>query len=129
MSDVLINEDVLCSINCYKNIKKSTTMVNLFTNIVTGGVAGGVANNFKLILTPKNLYIQAIEHVAWGGLSEVSYTDKILRRDIGLFEVKDQEGKEVITITTRDNKEKNFIRDNEKKDDLALIMAAIISGN
>lgn len=127
MTNILNDEEVVCSINSYRNIKTATKMGNILANMLTGGIAGGIVNDFKLSLTPDNLYIQAIEYAAWGGLPEVLYTSKIPREDIKIFKVKNEESKEFITITLVDAEELNFIRDNDKKNDLALIMASIIS--
>ncbi|MFW2490618.1 hypothetical protein D2A34_11610 [Clostridium chromiireducens] len=129
MASILNEEEVLCSINSYRNIKIATKMGNILTNVITGGIAGGVVNDFKLSLTPDNLYIQAIEYAAWGGLPEVLYTNKIPREDIKNFKVKNEENKEFITIIIVNDEELNFIRDNEQKNDLASIMAAIISNS
>lgn len=126
MENFLNNEKIICSINCYKNVIKSDELANIAVNLVTGGVAGRVLSDFKLILTQEKLYIQTIEYAAWGGLSEVLYTDKIIREDIKSFKVEIKDNKEFIKITTMDNKAIDFIRDNEKNDDLALIMASII---
>lgn len=127
MASILNNEEVICSINSYKSIKNATKMGNVVTNMLTGGIAGGVVNDFKLSLTPDNLYIQAIEYAAWGGLPEVLYTNKIPREDIKTFKVISEENKEFINIIVAGDEELNFIRDNEQKNDLALIMAEIIS--
>jgi len=129
MANILNDEEILCSINSYKNVKAPSTIANFFTNLISGGVGGRVINDFKLILTPKNLYIQAIGHAVWGGLSEALYTDQIAREDIQSFEVETQRTKESITITTIDDKKMIFIRDNENKNYLALIMAMFISEN
>lgn len=129
MSGILNDEEVLCSINSYKDIKTSGKVVNTIANFIGKGVAGGVINDFKLILTPENLYIQAIEHAVWGGLPDIAYTDKISRKDIEFFEVRNQDDKEFIKIITKDSEEKNFIRDNEKRNDLALMMSMLITEN
>ncbi len=129
MANIINNEEVLCAINSYRDVKTSSSIVNFFTNLFTGGVAGGVVSNFKLSLTSEKLYIQAIEHVAWGGLPEILYTEKISREDIKAFEVKTQDDKEFIVITTEDDKKIDLIRDNEKGDDLASVMAMFISND
>ncbi|MFL0166467.1 hypothetical protein [Candidatus Clostridium helianthi] len=126
MASVLNDEEILCSINSYKDIKASSKVANTLVNLIGQGVAGGVVNDFKLILTPKNLYIQAITHSVWGGLSDIDYTDKISRENIKSFNVKNEDAKEYIQIITKDDKEANFIRDNEKKNDLALVMSSLL---
>lgn len=126
MASVLNDEEILCSINSYKDIKASSKVANMLVNLLAQGVAGGVVNDFKLILTPKNLYIQAITHSVWGGLSDIAYTDKISRENIKSFNVKNEDAKECIEIITKDDKVANFIRDNEKKNDLALVMSSIL---
>lgn len=126
MASVLNDEEILCSINSYKDIKASSKVANTLVNLLAQGVAGGVVNDFKLILTPKNLYIQAITHSVWGGLSDIAYTDKISRENIKSFNVKNEDAKEYIEIITKDDKVANFIRDNEKKNDLALVMSSIL---
>ncbi|MFW2504486.1 MULTISPECIES: hypothetical protein [Clostridium] len=126
MASVLNDEEILCSINSYKDIKASSKVANTLVNLLAQGVAGGVVNDFKLILTPKNLYIQAITHSVWGGLSDIAYTDKISRENIKSFNVKNEDAKEYIQIITKDDKVANFIRDNEKKNDLALVMSSIL---
>ncbi|MBC2458860.1 hypothetical protein [Clostridium beijerinckii] len=126
MASVLNDEEILCSINSYKDIKASSKVANMLVNLLAQGVAGGVVNDFKLILTPKNLYIQAITHSVWGGLSDIAYTDKISRENIKSFNVKNEDAKEYIQIITKDDKVANFIRDNEKKNDLALVMSSIL---
>ncbi|ALB44881.1 hypothetical protein [Clostridium beijerinckii] len=126
MASVLNDEEILCSINSYKDIKASSKVANMLVNLLAQGVAGGVVNDFKLILTPKNLYIQAITHSVWGGLSDIAYTDKISRENIKSFNVKNEDAKEYIEIITKDDKVANFIRDNEKKNDLALVMSSIL---
>ncbi|WP_026887051.1 hypothetical protein [Clostridium beijerinckii] len=126
MASILNDEEILCSINSYKDIKASSKVANTLVNLIGQGVAGGIVNDFKLILTPKNLYIQAITHSAWGGLSDIAYTDKISRENIKSFNVKNEDAKEYIQIITTDNKVGNFIRDNEKKNDLALMMSVLL---
>ncbi|NOW05652.1 hypothetical protein [Clostridium beijerinckii] len=126
MASVLNDEEILCSINSYKDIKASSKVANTLVNLIGQGVAGGVVNDFKLILTPKNLYIQAITHSVWGGLSDIAYTDKISRENIKSFNIKNEDAKEYIQIITKDDKVANFIRDNEKKNDLALVMSSIL---
>ncbi|NRT36662.1 hypothetical protein OD350_16615 [Clostridium beijerinckii] len=126
MASVLNDEEILCSINSYKDIKASSKVANTLVNLLAQGVAGEVVNDFKLILTPKNLYIQAITHSVWGGLSDIAYTDKISRENIKSFNVKNEDAKEYIQIITKDDKVANFIRDNEKKNDLALVMSSIL---
>ncbi|CUU49869.1 hypothetical protein [Clostridium beijerinckii] len=126
MASVLNDEEILCSINFYKDIKASSKVANTLVNLLAQGVAGEVVNDFKLILTPKNLYIQAITHSVWGGLSDIAYTDKISRENIKSFNVKNEDAKEYIQIITKDDKVANFIRDNEKKNDLALVMSSIL---
>ncbi|WP_270566538.1 hypothetical protein [Clostridium beijerinckii] len=126
MASILNDEEVLCSINSYKDIKASSKVANTLVNLLAQGVAGGVVNDFKLILTPKNLYIQAITHSVWGGLSDIAYTEKISRENIKSFNVKNEDAKEYIQIITKDDKVANFIRDNEKKNDLALVMSSIL---
>lgn len=61
-----------------------------------------------------------------GGLSDIAYTDKISRENIKSFNVKNEDAKEYIEIITKDDKVANFIRDNEKKNDLALVMSSIL---
>ncbi|WP_271808723.1 hypothetical protein [Clostridium beijerinckii] len=126
MASILNDEEILCSINSYKDIKASSKVANTLVNLLAQGVAGGVVNDFKLILTPKNLYIQAITHSVWGGLSDIAYTEKISRENIKSFNVKNEDAKEYIQIITKDDKVANFIRDNEKKNDLALVMSSIL---
>ncbi|OCA99610.1 hypothetical protein [Clostridium beijerinckii] len=126
MASVLNDEEILCSINSYKDIKASSKVANTLVNLLAQGVAGGVVNDFKLILTPKNLYIQAITHSVWGGLSDIAYTDKISRENIKSFDVKNEDAKEYIQIITKDDKVANFIRDNEKKNDLASVMSSLL---
>ncbi len=81
MASVLNDEEILCSINSYKDIKASSKVANTLVNLIGQGVAGGVVNDFKLILTPKNLYIQAITHSVWGGYLilpiQIKYQEKI----------------------------------------------------
>jgi hypothetical protein len=127
MSNIFNGEEVLCSIKSHKNVKTSTVIANFFTNLISQGVAGMVTNDFKLILTPRNLYIEAATQTAWGGLPETLYSDKIARDDIKHFEVKNENSKELITITTIKEKKMIFVRDNEKNDNLALEMSRFIS--
>lgn len=129
MSNMLNGEEVLYSIRSYKSVKTSTIALNFITNLVTLGLAGMVANDFKLILTTENLYIEALTQATWGGLSETLYTDKICRADIKSFEVENQNSQELIKITTADEKKIIFIRDNEKGDNLALQMSKLVLEN
>jgi hypothetical protein len=129
MSDILNGEDVLFSIKSHKNIKTSTIIVNIFANLISRGVAGRVTNDFKLILTQENLYIEATGYSTWGGLPENINTEKINREDIKFFEVENESSEEIITITTTKNKKMTFIRDNEKNDNLGLEMSKLISKN
>jgi hypothetical protein len=63
-----------------------------------------VTNDFKLVLTHRNLYIEATAQTAWGGLPETLYTDKIAREDIKYFEIKNESSEELNTITkTKEN--------------------------
>jgi hypothetical protein len=129
MSDILNGEDVLFSIKSHKNIKTSTIIVNIFANLISRGVAGRVTNDFKLILTHENLYVEATGYSTWGGLPETINTEKINREDIKFFEVENENSEEIITITTTKNKKMTFIRDNEKNDNLGLEMSKLISRN
>lgn len=129
MSNVLNDEEVLCYIATHKSIKKSNTAANILANLLSRGIAGRVTNDFKLSLTSVALYIEATTYVAWGGLPESLYTDKIFREDIISFKVKSEGTEEIIEIITNDDKTMSFVRDNEKGDDLALIMSALISKN
>lgn len=129
MSNILSDEEILCSIKTNKNIKTSNRIVNILTNLISDGVAGRITNDFKLTLTNENLYIEATSYCAWGGLPETIYTDKISREDIKSFEVKNENTIEIIKIIKNDNKTMTFIRDNEKNNYLALEMAKLISNN
>jgi len=126
MLNILNDESVLCSIKSHKNIKTSTIIANFFSNLISFGVAGMVTNDFKLTLTAENLYIEATGRATWGGLPEIMHTDKISKEDIKSFEVKIEDSEEVITITTKDEKNMTFIRSNEKKDNLASEMMKLI---
>jgi len=129
MSNILNQEEVLCYIATHKDVKKSSTVANIFANLLSRGIAGRVTNDFKLSLTNEALYIEATTYLAWGGLPESLYTDKISRENIKSFTVKSEGTEEIIELTTNDGKPMSFVRDNEKKDDLALIMSALISKN
>lgn len=129
MLDTLNDEKILCSINAYKEIKNSTIIGNIFANLISGGVSGRVTNDFKLILTTENIYIEAIGYSTWGGIRETVYKDKIYREDIKSFEVKTEDSKEFIIITKTDEKKMTFIRDNEKENNLASKMAKLILNN
>lgn len=129
MPNILNGEEVLCSIKTNKTIKNSNKVINILANLISNGVAGRITNDFKLILTNENLYIEAIAYCAWGGLPETMYTDKISRKDIKSFEVKSEETNEIIEIITNDDKIMNFIRDNEKDNNLALEMSKLLSKN
>ncbi|MBW6410672.1 hypothetical protein [Clostridium weizhouense] len=127
MSKILNGEKVLCSIKSHKDIKTSTIIGSFFANLVTMGLAGMVTNNFNLILTSENLYIEAKGYATWGGLPEERYVDKINRKDIQSFDVKCDGADELITIITIKNKKLTFIRNNENNNNLALEMARLIS--
>ena len=129
MSSSLNGEEILCCIITHKTIKSSSTVANVFANLISGGVAGRVTNDFKLTLTNEKLYIEATTYSAWGGLPETLYTDKISREDINSFEVKSEGAEEIIEIITTDDKTMSFVRDNEKNNDLALVMSTLISKN
>jgi len=129
MSNTLNGEEIICSIITHKTIKNSSIATNVVTNLFSLGVAGRVTNDFKLILTKENLYIEATTYCAWGGLPETLYTDKINREDIKSFEVKSEGTDEIIELITNDDNVITFVRDNEKNNDLALIMSALISKN
>lgn len=128
MSKTFNGEEVLCSANCYKNIKTSTVIASFFTNMFSGGIAGMVTNNFRLVLTPKNLYIEAKTQAAWGGLPEILYTDKFGLEDIRTFEVINENSKELISITTSDGKKIDLIRNNDRNDNLASQIASAVVG-
>lgn len=123
------NEEVICSIKSYRDVKTTNVITNFFANFISWGVAGMVTNDFKLTLTQENLYIEAKGHATWGGLPETMYTDKIAREYIKSFEVKIEGSEEFIEIQTKDEKTMTFIRDNEKNNNLALEMAKLISKN
>ena len=127
MSNIFNGEEVICSIHTHKNIKKSTMATNVFANLISFGVSGRVTDDFKLILTNKILYIEASTLVAWGGLREPLYTEKILRDEIKYFDVKKVDTEEFIEIITNDAKTISLVRDNEKDNDLALVMSSLIS--
>ena len=129
MSNILEDEEVLCYIATHKAIKKSSTVANILANLLSKGIAGRVTNDFKLSLTSAALYIEATTYLAWGGLPESLYTDKISRENINSFIVKSEGTEEIIELTTKDGKPMSFVRDNEKGDDLALIMSSLISKN
>lgn len=126
MATLFNKEIVLCSIKCNKNIHNSSVIVNFFSNLFGLGVAGGVTNDFKLILTVENLYIESIGISPWGGLREVLNTEKISKADIKSFKVCAKDSEEIIELTKSDDKSIIFIRNNEKKNDLALEMSKLI---
>ncbi|SHJ25780.1 hypothetical protein SAMN02745163_01583 [Clostridium cavendishii DSM 21758] len=130
MTDILKNESVLCIIKSHKNVGNSKVVANTIGNTIVnllGGVGGRITNDFKLTLTTENLYIDAKSHSTWGGLPETVYEDKISIADIKTFEVKTEGKKEIIFLTTKNDKTTSFIRDNEKEDNLAFEMAKLIA--
>lgn len=119
------DENVLCSINCYKTVKNSEVAINFIANLFSEGIAGSLASDFRLTLTEENLYIETIGYCAWGGLPEIRSIEKMSRDDVKSFKVKTVDSNEVIELTTQ-SKTIAFIRNNEKNDNLALKMSSII---
>jgi hypothetical protein len=127
MTKILNNEIVLCSINSHKEIKNHSVIINFISNLF--GPVGRITNDFKLILTIENLYIEAINYAAWGGLPETAYKEKISLNDIKSFDVKNEGDEEFICLTTFTSKKIAFIRDNTEKNNLASEMANLIYKN
>lgn len=127
MINVSTDEYIMFSFKSHKHIKPSNVIVNIIANIISEGIAGRVINDFELILTNENLYIEALGYWTWGGLTETLYTEKFSREDIKSFEVTNEGSEELITLTTTNDKKTTYVRDNEKKDNLGLIMAELLS--
>lgn len=126
------NEKVLCVIKTSKNIKNSSVIANIFTNLALsafGGVAEDIPSIFKLTLTEKDLYVEAIGNSTFGNLPETRNIDKISRKNIKEFNVESNGDQEIIKLINEKNKSVEFIRDNSKHDDLAQQMKNIINQN
>lgn len=126
------NEKVLCVIKTSKNIKNSSVVANIFTNLALsafGGVAEDIPSTFKLTLTEKDLYVEAIGNSTFGNLPETRNIDKISRKNIKEFNVESNGEQEIIKLINEKNKSVEFIRDNSKHDDLAQQMKNIINQN
>lgn len=113
MTKILNTEIVLCSINSHKQIKNHSVIINFISNLF--GPVGRITNDFKLILTIENLYIEAINYSTWDGLPKTAYTGKLSLNDMKSFDVKNKGNEEFIYSTTFNDKKIVFFRDNTKK--------------
>lgn len=127
MNKMYNNERQLCAINSHKNVSSSSVIGNFFTNLFSSGIAGRVTNDFKLILTEKNLYIEAKSYSTWGGLPETMYTDKIALTDIENCKVTKENTDEIIEISIKNDKPMIFIRNNDKEDNFAEKMVKLLN--
>lgn len=122
MDSELKNELILCSIKSHKEIKKSTVAVNFIANLFLSSATGRIADDFIISLTKDNLYIEAYWYTTWGGLPDKLYTEKFSRNQIQEFEVRNEEGNEIIEITPYGKKKMVFIRYNKDGDNLGELM-------
>jgi hypothetical protein len=119
-------ENILCVVKSHKDVKNSEVAVNLITNLLSRGVAGGVTNDFKLVLTDKNLNIESIGYSPWGGLSEVLNTETIAIKDIETFNVETVENESIIRVKPVRKKEMIFVCNSKDEAELASAMARLI---
>lgn len=127
MSHKFNGENILCTVQSHKEVKNSHVLANLIANTFLGAVPGRITNDFKLTLTDKKLYIEAIGYSTWGGLQETLYTDSFPISAIEKFKVEDAEDELVIKIMVTNNTEMNFICNNINQRDLALAMSRLIT--
>jgi hypothetical protein len=119
-------ENILCSIYSHKEVKNSQVLLNFIANLFLRAIPGRITNDFKLVLTDKNLHIEAIGYSTWGGLQETLYTESIPVKDIDSFNVESIEAELVIKIKPVNKTEMNFICNGETQRDLAFAMARLI---
>lgn len=127
MDKMYNNERQLCAIASHKNVSSSKVVANFFTNLLSYGIAGRVTNDFKLILTDKNLYVEAKSYSTWGGIPETLYTDKHSINDIEYCKIVIEDSDEIIEISVKNEKPMIFIRNNDKNDNLATEMAKLLN--
>jgi hypothetical protein len=126
MSNLTEQENILCTVKSHKDVKNSQVIVNFITNLISRGVAGGVTNEFKLVLTDKNLYIESIGYSPWGGLSEVLNTETIAIKNIETFNVEVIENESIIRVNPVNKKGMLFVCNSEDERELASAMARLI---
>lgn len=118
--NVLDGERVITSVEVYKETKDIEDSINTIGSIVVGvllgGLGGEIPTKFNLILTEKHLCIEAIGLSAWGRLPETKYIEKIALTQVGTFMVTSEEGRDLVTIGLKNNKQEVFLRKNEKQD-------------
>lgn len=111
------SEEILYKLKVNKNISKKDILNNFISNMLV--IGGDIANDITLILTKDSLYIEYKGHTTLGYAEEIRNIDKILLKDIKLFEVTSNNLDELITLTTS-NTTLKFIRNNTNKNNLAL---------
>lgn len=120
----LRDEDIVMKIRVTKPISNKDVVSNFIGNILTPA-GGDIANTINMILTKDAIYLEAKGHVSLGYGEEIRNVDKIYLKDIKEFLVTAKENEEIITLITS-KKELSFVRDNSKKDSLALALASVI---
>lgn len=119
----LKDEDIIMKIKVTKPIIRKDVVANFIGNLLTPA-GGDIANNINMILTKEAIYLEAKGHVTLGYAEETRSIDKIDLKDIREFLVTPKENEEIITVTTK-KEEISLVRDNTRKDNLALALANV----
>ncbi|HEX2985814.1 MAG TPA: hypothetical protein VHO71_03270 [Caproiciproducens sp.] len=131
MSDAATDKFVLYSLKVKQEVTQKRRVSNLIGNLLFP-IGEKAVNTFLLNLTEDSLSVEGIRYDQWGGLPEEAYTEKYPIGDLINFDVKNQDGKELIEISFKKKgkvKYYSFYRKNDTGDNLALQMKELVEGS
>lgn len=120
------SEHLVASFIGHTEVKKSTIAKSALLNLICP--MAGICNRYKLTITNKNLYIEQLSYVVWGGLYDTVHTDKFDLDDIKIFDVTMTEyNQELIKIVSVKGKELELINSNSKNTNIASEISKILN--
>jgi hypothetical protein len=120
------NEHLVASFIGHTEVKKSTIAASALLNLICP--IAGICNRYKLTITNKNLYIEQLSYVVWGGLYDTVHTDKFNLNDIKIFDVTMiEDNQELIKIVSVEGKEFELINSNSKNTNIASEVSKILN--
>lgn len=108
--------------------KKNICNINMKTLVALFGLVGGEEPiKFNIVLTNKNLYLEAFGVSSWGRLLETRYIEKIDLKEIHRFSVTLNGQFEMINIDAKKSTKLYLRRDNKKLDNIGQKMVEVIT--
>jgi hypothetical protein len=120
------NESSIISFHVYREDSEKLSLFKTILHFLINAFYGLDTKEFVITLTEKNLYIDYLE---WPGQSDIAFTERIDRKNIRLYKVRNEGNNEIITLLKSKGKPMTFIRINENSSNLATELAELLEGH